>query len=58
MDIIVTASYTKGFSKVVIDFMADDSCNVSTMGEVSEDQVLALCAAEAGLVSGWECELS
>ena len=55
---LITASYTKGFSKVVIKFMSDDSCDVSTMGDVSDSEIMELCAAEAGLVSGWDCALS
>ena len=58
MQTIVTATYSRGFDKAVITFFSDESCEVATMGSVSDQEVMQLCAAEAGLVSGWECELS
>jgi len=43
---------------VAIEWLADGSANVTTGGEVADETILALVAAEGADVDGWNVELN
>ena len=57
MELILTATYTAAYKRVTINFMSNDEHEFTACGDVSDDELMALAAAEGGNVAGWECEL-
>lgn len=58
MEHVLTAKYFRGFDMVKIDFMLDGSANYVVLGDVAQEDVDALIAAEGANVSGWESEIT
>ncbi|HNI49255.1 MAG TPA: hypothetical protein PLN96_15395 [Zoogloea sp.] len=57
MELIITAVYTAPYKRVTINFMMNNEHEFTACGEVSDDELMALVAAEGADVAGWECEL-
>ena len=58
MSIILTATYTAAYKRIVVKFYADDSAEVASMGEVSEDEEMAAVAAQGANIAGWSVDFS
>lgn len=57
MNLILTAIYTSNYKRVSISYMMDNAHEFVACGEVSDDEVMQLIAAEGGNVDGWSVEI-
>jgi hypothetical protein len=53
---VLTTIYTAPYKRIVVKHMADDSAEVSSMGEVSEAEEMAAVEAEGRSIVGWKVE--
>jgi hypothetical protein len=57
MELILTAIYTAPHKRVAINFMSNNEHEFKACGEVSEEELTQLIAAEGADVNGWQVEL-
>ena len=58
MELILTATYTAAYKRVTINFMMNNEHEFTACGEVSNEELDSLIAAEGADVAGWQCSLS
>jgi hypothetical protein len=57
MQTALIATYTAGFKRIVVKFFDDDSAEVSSMGDVTDEEENAAVEAGGAHIAGWESEI-
>ena len=54
---IVTVIYTSDYKRITIKYMSNDEHEFAMIGDISDDELIALVEAEGRDVPGWTSEL-